>query len=424
MNVQSIGTEAEARQAVQEIKEDGYDFVKTLSLLPEQVYKAIADECAQSNIPFEGHLPYSIHPDLAAQMGQRSAEHLLFIQLACSEIEDSLRKDLDNVIMSDASREEAVDAYHRLEHACVPTFSQNKADSLFARLGRLEMWQCPTLIVFHDYIYYDEAKFENDPRKIYFPDSSPDVDPIEARERYKLIFEKNKELIPQMDATGIKFLAGTDTAFRGFSLHDELQLLNEAGLSPLKTLQSATLNPAIFLGREDSMGTISENRIADMVLLDNNPLENIKNTRSINTVIYNGEILESEVLLRDVENYAKRESFVDTLFNAAMSRDVSSAIELYYELKNNHPDQYKFKQREITSVAFELIQSERLRDAIEFLKLSTAIYPESASAYQALGLGYHLDGQEELAVRNFEKVLEIEPGNKSAKEMLSSINSE
>ena len=422
--IYSVSTEEEARQAVQEMKEDGYDFIKTLSLLPEDIYKAIAEECAHSNISFAGHLPYSVHPVQAAQMGQRCAEHLLFVQLACSEIEDSLRLNLDKVIKSDASREVAVDSYHRLEHACVPTFSQSKADSLFSQLGRLDMWQCPTLIVFHDYIYYDEATFESDPRKKYFPDSRPDVDPMEARERFKLIFNKNMKLIPQMDAAGIRFLAGTDNEFRGFALHDELQLLNEAGLSPLRALQTATLNPAIFLGREDSMGTINENKIADLVILNSNPLDNIQNTRSINTVIYNGKICDIGKMLLDVEKFAKKESFVDTLFHVAIKKDVSTAIELYYELKNNHPDEYIFKQDELTRVAFTLIQDEKLKDAIEFLKLGITIYPESASAYQALGIGYHMDGQEALAVQNFEKVLELDPSNNYAKEMLLNLINE
>jgi len=414
-----ISMEQEAHQAVQEMKKDGYDFVKTLSLLPANIYKAIADECAHSNIPFAGHLPYSVHPVQAAQMGQSSAEHLLFIQLACSTIEDSLRQNLDRVIMNDASREEAVDAYHRLEHACVPTFSQSKADSLFSKLGRLDMWQCPTLIVFHDYIYYDEAKYENDTRKKYFPDCRPDVDPIDKRERFKLIFNKNMELIPQMDAAGIKFLAGTDNEFRGFALHDELQLLNEAGLSPLRTLQTATLNPAKFLGRDDSMGTINENKIADLVLLDHNPLKNIHNTRSINTVIYKGKICDIDKMLFDVEMFAKRESFVDTLFHVALEKDVTASIELYYELKKNHPDQYIFKQRELTTVAFNLVHNNKLKDAIVILKLGITLYPESASAYQALGMGYHLDGQEELAVQCFKKVLELEPNKTDTKEMLT-----
>ena len=123
-------------------------------------------------------------------------------------------------------------------------------------------------------------------------------------------------------------------------------------------------------------------------------------------------------MLKNVEMFARRESIVDTLFHVAMKKDVSTAIELYYELKNTHPDQYIFKQRELTTVAFELVQKEKLKDAIEFLKLGTAIYPESASAYQALGIGYHMDGQETLAVQNFKKVLELEPSNSYAKEML------
>ena len=417
-------TEEEARQEVQDMKEDGYDFIKVLSLLPEHIYKAIADECAQSDIPFAGHLPYSVHPVQAAQLGQRSAEHLLFMQLACSAIEDSLRQNLNKVIMSDSSREAAVDAYHRLEHACVPTFSQSKADSLFSQLGRLDMWQCPTLIVFHDYIYYDESKYENDPRKEFFPDSKPDVDPIEARERYKLIFNKNMELIPQMDAAGIKFLAGTDNEFRGFALHDELQLLNDAGLSPLKTLQTATLNPAKFLARDDSMGTIIENNIADLVLLDNNPLKDIHNTRSINTVIYNGKICDIDKMLLEVKMFAKKESFVDTLLHVAVKKDVTAAIDLYYELKRNHSNQYIFKQREIATLAFELVQNEKLKDAIEILKLGITIYPESAIAYQALGMGYYLDGQEEMAVLNFQRVLELEPNNNHAKEILMRLKNE
>jgi tetratricopeptide (TPR) repeat protein len=197
--------------------------------------------------------------------------------------------------------------------------------------------------------------------------------------------------------------------------------LNEAGLSPLKTLQTATLNPAIFLGRKDSMGTINENKIADLILLDKNPLENIENTRSINTVIYNGKICDIGKMLRDVEMFAKKESFVDTLFYVSIEKDVSKAIELYYDLMNNHPDEYIFKEDELTRVAFRLIQDKKLEDAIEILKLGTTVYPESASAYQTLGISYHMDGQRALAIQNFEKVLELDPSNNDAKEMLWNI---
>ena len=91
-----------------------------------------------------------------------------------------------------------------------------------------------------------------------------------------------------MKKTGIKFLAGTDFdnhyLYPGFSLHDELQLFVAAGFSPLESLQTATINPANFLGTIDSLGTIEKGKIADMVLLDANPLTDIRNTQRINAV--------------------------------------------------------------------------------------------------------------------------------------------
>ena len=99
---------------------------------------------------------------------------------------------------------------------------------------------------------------------------------------------------------GIKFLAGTDAptflSMPGFSLHDELKLFTQAGFSPLEALRTATINPAKFLKATDSLGTIEKGRIANLVLLDANPLENISNTKKINAVILNGKLLERKDL--------------------------------------------------------------------------------------------------------------------------------
>ena len=106
----------------------------------------------------------------------------------------------------------------------------------------------------------------------------------------------------------MKFLAGTDATstfpVHGFSLHDELALFVQAGLSPLEALQTATINPAKFLTLADSLGTVEKGKLADLVLLDANPLDDIKNTRKIAAVIINGRYLRRESLnkmLADVE---------------------------------------------------------------------------------------------------------------------------
>jgi imidazolonepropionase-like amidohydrolase len=104
---------------------------------------------------------------------------------------------------------------------------------------------------------------------------------------------KELEVVNAMHRAGIPFLAGTDTSsgvyvFPGFSLHEELQRFVAAGFTPMEALQTATLNPARFLGMQDRLGTIEKGKLADMVLLDANPLDDIRNTQKIAAVVVNG----------------------------------------------------------------------------------------------------------------------------------------
>jgi imidazolonepropionase-like amidohydrolase len=107
-------------------------------------------------------------------------------------------------------------------------------------------------------------------------------------------------LVGRIHRAGVKILAGTDTmnpyCFPGFSLHDELKLLVESGLPPMAALQAATRNAAEFIGRLDTLGTIEAGKIADLVLLDKNPLVEIGNTQSIQAVILNGKLMPRAAL--------------------------------------------------------------------------------------------------------------------------------
>lgn len=111
-----------------------------------------------------------------------------------------------------------------------------------------------------------------------------------------------------MRRAGVEFLAGTDAlnpyCFPGFSLHDELVLLVNAGLTPMEALQAATLNPARFLGKEKELGTVEKGKVADLVLLEANPLKDIRNTQKINAVTIRGKLIpksELEQMLATVE---------------------------------------------------------------------------------------------------------------------------
>jgi len=116
-----------------------------------------------------------------------------------------------------------------------------------------------------------------------------------------------------MKRAGVDFIAGTDTVnpyvFPGFSLHDELALLVQAGFTPMEALQAATRDPARYLGRLDSIGTIEKGKIADLVLLDANSLAEIGNTRKINAVVVGGTLItkpELDKMLADVASLVSK----------------------------------------------------------------------------------------------------------------------
>ena len=127
--------------------------------------------------------------------------------------------------------------------------------------------------------------------------------------------EMRTQLVFEMQRAGVGILAGSDVGevglVCGFSLHDEIFSLQNAGLTPSKALQSATINPAKYQNTTDTIGSIEKGKIADLVLLNENPLEDIKNTQEIEAVFTNGRYFsrkDLDSLLLSVENYIKNEN--------------------------------------------------------------------------------------------------------------------
>jgi imidazolonepropionase-like amidohydrolase len=121
------------------------------------------------------------------------------------------------------------------------------------------------------------------------------------------MYQYHLHIVGAMQRAGVKMLAGTDNSFFGSGVHDELGQLVKAGLTPMEALQTATRNPAEYLNKLDSMGTIEKGKSADLVLLDANPLESIENARKISAVVINGRLLDRKTLdglLAQVEDAA------------------------------------------------------------------------------------------------------------------------
>lgn len=168
-----------------------------------------------------------------------------------------------------------------------------------ARLARNGTWITPTLAVFRGQNAPDALAA--DPRLRFVPPAlarrwAEDRDPPSDED---LHVEVQRGRVARMALqAGVGILAGTDASdepyvFAGSGLHDELALLVEAGFTPLQALQAATLNPARYLGAADSMGTVAAGRVADLVVLDANPLEDIRNTTRIFAVVADGRLIEA-----------------------------------------------------------------------------------------------------------------------------------
>lgn len=307
----AVGNAAEGRQAVTQLKHDGADFVKVYTGLPRDAYFAIADEAKKQGMPFAGHVPLSISAVEASDAGQKSIEHLTGVLLSCSRDEAAIRTELDKAAAESQSTASMIATLSALNVKAVQSYDTGKSAALFARFKKNGTWQCPTLTVLRVTAFLDDPGFTNDPRlKYMYPYLRAYWNPkndfrFKGRsakdiENSKKLYARDLEVTRAMHNAGVEFLAGTDTpnpyCFPGFGLHDELALLVEAGFTPMEALQTATINPARYLGRENELGTIEVGKLADLVLLDADPLADIHNTRTINAVVADGRLLNRDAL--------------------------------------------------------------------------------------------------------------------------------
>jgi imidazolonepropionase-like amidohydrolase len=302
----AIKTPEDGRRAVDDLKRRGADFIKLQSLIPREAVLAIAEEARKQGIPYVGHVPDAVRASEASNAGQKSFEHLIGIFEGSSPLEDEFIKG------------------KKTEKQFLSTYDPKRAEALFALLAKNHTWQCPTLVWERGGNLIDQTDVAHDPRAKYVPAYWKDVtwkrfteqvehdfntDDLATRKEF---VEKELAVVNAMHRAGIPFLAGTDTPpgvyiFPGFSLHEELQRFVAAGFTPMEALQTATLNPAKFLGMEDRLGTVEKGKVADLVLLDANPLDDIRNTQRIAAVIVNGRYLsraELDNVLKEVEEAA------------------------------------------------------------------------------------------------------------------------
>ncbi|MFY9557359.1 MAG: amidohydrolase family protein [Blastocatellia bacterium] len=310
----AISNEEQARQAVRDLKQSRADFVKVYSLLPRDAYFAIADEAKKLNIPFAGHVPNSVTPAEASDAGQASQEHLLQIVESCSDRE-AVNKKLNELRDAKATPIELRRAYIE---TMLATYDEKKAQALFAKFVKNNTWVTPTIVVWQNNASYEDDYPKYAERLKYLPRYIRDYwDPKnnahlknrspERLSAEKKLVKKYLEVIGAMQRAGVKLMTGSDFGanplmFPGWGVHDEMALLVKAGLTPMEAIQAATKNPAIFLGLDTPLGTVEAGKVADLVLLEANPLEDINNTRKIAAVFFSGRMFDRGELNRMLES--------------------------------------------------------------------------------------------------------------------------
>jgi len=301
-NAVVVRTVAEARAAVQQLASNGADLVKVYENVSREAYFAIIEEARRRRLPVDGHLPFRVTAKEAADGGQRTVEHPDALAAGCSTAAEAERKRFASVLANYSSLPESDKflAMFRHTRALYDSGDPSACGFAIAAYRRNGVAVTVDLVAYHHVVHAeqvlaDDSRMRLVPQEIRrnwergldspaFRDFQSILRPIPPLEL------KNVRLFQE---AGVLLLAGTDVGVPfqvpGISLHVELEKLVEAGLTPLKALQTATVNPARVL-KTESLGTIEPGKLADLVLLDGNPLEDIRNTQKIRAVVADGRL--------------------------------------------------------------------------------------------------------------------------------------
>jgi imidazolonepropionase-like amidohydrolase len=305
----------EAARQVNAAADAGADFIKVFSEVPASRWRAILVAALARSLPVVGHVPAGVPLLTAAIAGQRSNEHLMQAYEACSSIEAPLldeRRDLQG--------DELVTRRDAQEARALAVFDRNICARVAKALAATGQAQVPTLVLANEDSMRASGPPDADPRWRFlradehvrwqqFLGSNTAQDAALAKLRWPVA----RQIVSAMHQAGVPILAGTDSpmpgVYPGFALHEEMAMLVDAGLTPREALRSATLAPAQFLGIAAVAGSVAVSKRADLVLLDADPTQDIRNTRRIHAVLLNGRLLrrgDLDALLEDAATMQKQ----------------------------------------------------------------------------------------------------------------------
>ncbi len=296
------------------------DFIKTYNGILPKYYFQLLEEAEKKSITILGHRPRAVSAIEASLAGHKSFEHARLFLFECYSGSEELRAKYLARYNGESNAGESLDNTTSLRDM-IDNHSDSMFEDLVNEMVKNNTWFCPTHLTRKMDAYADNEVYLNDPRLKYInaiekrnwirdTRGMVNMDPTpEGRKTYMDFYEKGLELTGKAHKAGVKILVGTDAndtfCFPGFSIHDELLELVKAGLKPSEALKSATILPASYFNLSHNYGTLEIGKVADIILLEKNPLLNIANTKKIDMIIDRGHVysrLDLDGILTSVES--------------------------------------------------------------------------------------------------------------------------
>ncbi len=263
-------TKEEAIAVVDNYKKNGFVQIKIYSSVKPPIVKAICDEAHKLGLTVTGHIPRGMNLMQGVDSGMDMVNHIQYVFSV-------LKRDKDFSIDWSDSTNKAVFDFIKKHHVVIdPT------------LGVFEF----SLRSLSDSITTIEPAFTTLPLPLQVIFKTTGIPQKDYDTYGKKIMDDFKAITKKLYDDSVTLIAGTDMDVPGYSLDRELELYVEAGLTPLQAIQTATITPARVMKQDDKYGSISEGKMADVIIVDENPLENIRNIRHVSVVIKDGNVYD------------------------------------------------------------------------------------------------------------------------------------
>jgi len=298
-----VESEADITTALDSVEQLGVDFVKLYdSRISGELFLETLRHAETRGMLTSGHMPFSVTLGETVDAGIDAIEHLYYVLKGCSSEEGEITRAIANKEMG----------FWESMEKLIASYDEATAMAAFAQLKDNNTYVVPTLHIGDVLSYLDEEDHTNDPYLKLM--DSLFIETYQGRINRALTASEKaasdrkqlntffKELAASLNDAGVNLLAGSDSGaynsytYPGVSLHNELKAMVGSGLSPLEALRTSAYNGAGFFGMQNDYGALSEGKIADIVLLNTNPLKNISDTRNIHRVIKGTQVYDPAVL--------------------------------------------------------------------------------------------------------------------------------